>query len=117
MTLQQQQQEPTAFRPATTHSMAIVSLVLSILGLFPPILPLVGPIAGVITGMMARKEILARPDLYTGEGIARAGIILGWVGIALTLAVCLVVVLGILFFSISSSSSGIGPSFVITVQP
>ncbi len=115
MTLQPQ--EPTALRPATTHSMAIVSLVLSILGLMPPILPLVGSIAGVITGMMARKEILARPDLYTGEGIARAGIILGWVGIGLMLAACLVAVLGILFFSISTSTSGAGPSFVITVMP
>ncbi len=115
MTLQQQ--EPTAFRPANTHSLAIVSLVLSILGLFPPVLPLVGSIAAVITGMMARKEILARPDLYSGEGTARAGIILGWIGIGLALAACLVAVLGFLFFAVNTSSSGIGPSFVITVQP
>ena len=113
----QQQQEPTAFRPATTHSMAIVSLVLSILGLFPPLLPLVGPIAGVITGMIARKEILARPDLYTGEGLARADIILGWIGIGLGLVACVLIVLGFSLFAISSHSIFSTTPIIITIQP
>jgi hypothetical protein len=110
------QQEPTAFRPAT-HTLAIFSLVLSILGLFPPILPLVGPIAGVVTGTIARKEILAHPELYGGEGTALAGMILGWIGIGLALLVCLAMVLGFAFLSISHSTSTISAPFVITVQP
>jgi hypothetical protein len=107
--------EPTTFRPAT-HSLAILSLVLSILG-FVPVLPLIGPIAGVITGNIARKEIRARPDLYSGEGTARAGVILGWVGIGLAVLVCLVVVLGFAFFSISTRTITGGTPIVVTVQP
>ena len=115
MTLQPQ--EPTAFRPATTHTLAILSLVLSILGLLPPLLPLVGPIAGVVTGMVARKEIRARPDLYTGEDLARAGVILGWIGIGVGLLVCVLIVLGVSLFAISGHSIFISTPFIITVQP
>ncbi|HEX7599212.1 MAG TPA: DUF4190 domain-containing protein, partial [Polyangia bacterium] len=110
------QPEATTFRPATL-TLAIFSLVLCILGLFPPILPLVGPIAAVVTGTIARKEILAHPELYSGEGMARAGIILGWIGIGLALLACLAMVLGFFFFSIHSSTSTIGIPSVITVQP
>ncbi len=110
------QQGPTTLRPAT-HNLAILSLVLSILGIFPPILPLVGPIAGLVTGMMARREILAHPEQYGGEGVARAGIILGWVGIALAVLACLAVVVGILFFNIATSTISGGTPVIITVQP
>jgi hypothetical protein len=110
------QQEPTGLRPAT-HTLAILSLVLSILGIFPPFLPLIGPIAAVITGTIARKEILAHPELYSGEGTARAGIILGWIGIGLAVLACLVFVLGVAFFSISTHSITIGTPIVVTVQP
>ncbi len=109
-------QGSTSFRPAT-HTMAILSLVMSVLGIFPPLLPLVGPIVGVITGMVARREILARPDLYSGEDLARAGIILGWVGIGLSLLVC---VAGLIFFSlfaVSSRSFFFSTPIIITVQP
>ena len=110
------QQEPITYRPAT-HTLAIVSLVLSILGLFPPILPLVGPIAAVITGTIARREILAHPELYSGEGMARAGVILGWIGIGLALLACLVIVLGFAFFAVSSGPTGMPTPIIITVQP
>lgn len=74
-------------RPAT-HVLAIASLVLSILGMLP-VLPVVGSIAGIITGIIARNEIRSHPDQYTGEGTAKAGIILGVIGIVLAvLAVC-----------------------------
>ena len=69
-----------------SHALAILSLVLGILGL-TPILPLVGSIAAIVTGMIARREILARPHEYSGESMARAGIILGWIGIGLLLLV------------------------------
>jgi hypothetical protein len=108
--------EPTAIRPST-HTLAILSLILSILGLFPPVLPLVGSIAGVITGMIARREILAHPELYTGEGTARAGVILGWVGIGLCIAICVLIVIGIAFFTISTSTITGGTPIVVTVQP
>jgi hypothetical protein len=72
-------------QPAS-HALAILSLVLGILGL-TPILPLVGSITAIVTGMIARREILAKPGEYSGESMARAGIILGWIGVALLLVV------------------------------
>jgi hypothetical protein len=99
-------------RPST-HGLAIASLVLSILGLLP-ILPFVGSIGGIVTGIIARKEIRARPDLYTGEGTAKAGIILGWIGIGLVV----VAVISVLLFLIPVRSIiTTGPTMVITVQP
>lgn len=110
------QQVPTPLRPAT-HSLAILSLVLSILGFFPPLLPLIGPIAAIITGTIARKEILAHPEQYSGDGTARAGIILGWVGIGLAVMACLLIVLGISLFTISSGSNMMPTPIITTLQP
>ena len=110
------QQEPTALRPVT-HTLAILSLVLSILGFFPPILPLVGPIAAVVTGTIARKEILAHPELYSGEGTAMAGVILGWIGIGLAVLACLGLVLGLAVFQVSSGPITIGTPVAVPFQP
>ncbi len=80
-----------------THTLAIVSLVLSILGLVG-VLPLVGSIGGIVSGNIARKEILANPDLHSGEGMARAGVVLGWVGVGLAILLCCLIVAALLFF-------------------
>lgn len=106
-------EQTTAYRPPM-HVLAIVSLVLSISGLMP-VLPVVGSIGGIVTGMIARKEIRAAPGHYAGDGAARAGIILGWIGLALgVLAVC-----GILLFIFPIYGSVInqGPVIVETVIP
>jgi hypothetical protein len=66
---------------AETSSMAIISLIASIAGLF--ILPLAGSIVGIIVGNMAKKEILESGGMKTGDGLAQAGVIIGWVGLAL----------------------------------
>ncbi len=86
--------ETPSYAPAT-HTLAIVSLVLSILGL-AGVLPLIGSIGGIISGRIARQEILDKPELYSGEGIARAGILLGWLGIAVGLLVCCLLLVGLL---------------------
>jgi len=62
--------------------MALISLIAGILGL--SFIPIVGSIVAVITGPMAKKEILASGGALGGEGLATAGIILGWIGIVLT---------------------------------
>jgi hypothetical protein len=98
-----------------THSLAIISLVLSILGLMP-ILPVVGSIGGIVTGIIARREIAAKPDQLTGDGIAKSGIILGWIGLALVL----LVVVGLILFMFPVSSTITGPqveTLVVPVQP
>jgi hypothetical protein len=85
-----------------THSLAIISLVLSILGLMP-VLPVVGSIGGIVTGIIARREIAAKPDQFTGDGFAKAGVILGWIGIALVLLAVIGLILFLIPFSYTTS--------------
>lgn len=40
-------------------------------------------IAAIVMGNQARKEIAASGGMQTGEGQAKAGVILGWIGVAL----------------------------------
>jgi hypothetical protein len=72
----------------TNSTMAIISLVAGILGL--TFVPLIGSIVAVITGPMAKKEIRESGGALGGEGLATAGVIMGWIGIGLTvLAICI----------------------------
>lgn len=75
-------------RPSpATSPLAVVSLVAGILGL--TIALGLGSLVAVITGTMALREIRNQPEAMGGEGTARAGVVLGWVGIGLTvLLVC-----------------------------
>ncbi len=104
--------DQTNNNPAT-HLLAITSLILSILGLLP-VLPLIGSIAGIITGSIARKEIRNQPEVYSGEGTAKAGVILGWVGVGLAVLVLLVMCAGLLFFIPIRTT---GPNPVVPVMP
>ncbi|MCX8062318.1 MAG: DUF4190 domain-containing protein [Anaerolineales bacterium] len=77
---------PPSYSPPTS-SMAIVSLVAGILGL--SLFPFIGSIVAVITGNMAKNEIRDSRGALGGEGLAKAGVILGWIGIVLgVLGVC-----------------------------
>lgn len=63
------QQQPYYNSPASGK--AIASLVLSLLGI---------SLIGLILGFSARKEIRNSQGSLSGDGMALAGIILGWVG-------------------------------------
>ncbi|MGH8111246.1 MAG: DUF4190 domain-containing protein [Rhodanobacteraceae bacterium] len=64
-----------------TSSLAIVSLVFGVLAYFA--LPGVGALVAVICGHSARSEIRrAPPGSIEGDGMALAGLILGWIQIA-----------------------------------
>lgn len=63
-----------------TSGYAIASLILGIAGFF--VFPIVPSILAVVFGQKARDELRRNPSLG-GEGLATAGIVLGWVGIAL----------------------------------
>ncbi len=80
-----------------THPLALVSLIIGILGL-TGVLPLVGSIGALIAGKLAQSEIRQKPMAYTGENIARTGIILGWIGVGIFGLLCLLAVLAFLFF-------------------
>jgi len=84
---------PPAVAPTVPISgLAIASLILGIGGL--TVLPLLGSVVAIILGIMARNDIRQRPHEVSGDGIALAGIVLGW--IAVGLAVLSVVVFGAL---------------------
>ncbi len=80
-----------------THTMAIVSLVFGILGLIQ-VCPGLGSIIAVVTGNMARGEIRRDPARYTGEGLAKGGVILGWIGIGLMACALCGFLIWLLFF-------------------
>jgi uncharacterized protein YqgC (DUF456 family) len=63
-----------------TEGFAIASLASAIGGFF--IVPLVGSILAIVFGAAARKRIAQDPDLQGAE-MARAGTIIGWVGVVL----------------------------------
>jgi hypothetical protein len=73
-----------------TSGYAIASIILGIAGFF--VFPIVPSILAVVFGQKAREELRQEPTL-AGDGLATAGIVLGWVGIALVAIVLLFVLL------------------------
>ena len=69
---------PTNVPNSTT---AMISLVTGILGL--TLFPFIGSIIALITGSMAKKEIEQSAGTLGGEGLATAGIIMDWIGVAI----------------------------------
>ena len=70
---------PNNVLPSST--LAIISLIAGIGGF--TFLPLVGSIVAILTGYAARKETRAVPPTVSGDGMATAGIVMGWVGVGL----------------------------------
>ncbi|MBN2119127.1 MAG: DUF4190 domain-containing protein [Anaerolineales bacterium] len=64
-----------------SSTLAIVSLVSGILGF--TFIPVIGAIAALITGYMARGETRSIPPRASGDGMATAGIIMGWIQVGL----------------------------------
>jgi uncharacterized protein DUF4190 len=81
-----------------TNGWAIASLILSIIGAG------IGSILAVIFGRKAIREIDASGGTQTGRGIAKAGIIIGWIGIAFTV----LVLVGVVIALAASGSSDTG---------
>lgn len=79
-------------------TLAIVALVAGILGM--TIFPLLGSLVAVIVGPMAKREIDESGGTLGGENLAQIGMILGWIGLALSLCgVCAAIgVFGFSFF-------------------
>lgn len=78
--------------PSQNSSLAIVSLISGIAGWF--ILPILGAIVAVITGHMAKREIRESHGMLTGDGMATAGLVLGYLQLVLSLCgLCIVILL------------------------
>ncbi len=75
-----------------TSSLAVVSFIFAILAYV--CLPFVGALVAIICGHSARAEIRrAAPGSIEGDGLALAGLILGWIQMAMGLAVLAFLVL------------------------
>jgi len=72
-------------RQSTTSGMAIASLVMGLLWMY-----WIGSILAICLGYAARREIRNNPGRIEGQGMATAGIVLGWIEIGM-LAVTIVV--------------------------
>jgi hypothetical protein len=78
--------------PARTSTMAVLSLVFGIVCWVA--LPFIGALAAVICGHAARGEIRrAAPGTIEGDGLAIAGLVLGWVHLALFVLALMAVML------------------------
>ena len=75
------------------NALAVTSLIAGLLGW--TMLPLLGSIVAIVTGHMARGEIRRQPDRYEGDGMAIAGLVLGYAALA---GAILLVLAFILFF-------------------
>ena len=76
-----------------TSTLAVVSLVFGILGW--TLLPFIGSLVAVVCGHMGRGEIRRSQGTLEGDGMAVAGLVLGYIVIGLSL---LAVLAAILFF-------------------
>jgi hypothetical protein len=85
--------------PAKTNSLAVTSMVLALVGLA---CGLTAPI-GAIMGHVARRQIRERGE--SGDGMALAGIIVGWIVTALFVAYLVFLVIMIIYAANNSSPS------------
>ena len=76
-----------------TSSLAIVSLVFGLLGW--SFLPMLGSLVAIITGHLARGEIRREPARLQGDGLAIAGLVLGYAAVLMAI---LAIMIFVLFF-------------------
>jgi hypothetical protein len=95
------QQLNTTVLPSST--LAIVSLVAGVLGFV--MLPVIASIVALWTGYAARKETRAIPPTASGDGMATAGIVMGWIqlGLAVVGLCCIILYFGFFAALIGSS--------------
>ena len=96
--------------PPPTSSLSLTSLIMGIVGWV--LLPVVGGLIAVITGHMAKKEIRQSNGLLGGDGMATAGLVLGYSNLALGVCGCLAV---ILFPALLISMAGVAEQLFNTV--
>ena len=74
-----------------TSNLAIISLVSGILGW--TMLPWIGSVVAIVTGHMARAEIARNTETMEGDGMAVAGLVLGWTMVVISFIGLMLVIL------------------------
>jgi hypothetical protein len=98
---------PSESASAPTSTAAILSLVFGILGWVG--LPVLGSIVAIVCGHMARAEIRNAGVALQGDGLAIAGLVLGWAQLAMTALLVLAMVLffgGLAAFLVAAGVAG-----------
>ena len=105
---------------------AVIAWVVGALGscallfVFPFVLPctglvfFIGSLVAVITGHAGRRQIRQSGGLQDGDGLALTGLVLGWIGLAMSLLLVCFLVLGI--FGLFALSPEIGNVFSSIVR-
>jgi hypothetical protein len=99
--------EQPVYSPPTSTT-AVISLIAGILGL--TFIPFLGSILALILGYMSKKEIEQSAGGLSGAGLATAGIVMGWIGVALGCCLAMFIILiivgafGTTIFAIDRSS-------------
>ncbi len=115
------EQQPQYASSPPTNTMAVVSLISGILSWV--MFPLIGAVVAIITGHMARKEISSSMGAQSGDGLAVAGLVLGYLNLVL---MCLSLVFVLLLFggmfgltgcAILSESAGYLPASELAIPP
>ena len=100
---QQNNPQNMNYKILPTSTLATVSLIARILGFMG--LPIIASIVAIWTGYSARKETRAVPPTAAGDGMATAGIVMGWIQIGLAaVAICCFVAYFVFVFGLVSKS-------------
>jgi DNA-directed RNA polymerase subunit RPC12/RpoP len=101
----------TPFLPPKTSGMAVTSMILGIIGLFPGLIcgGFVLSILAVILGHVAYTKISRNPQTLTGKGMAIAGFTTGYVGVAIGFIIILL--LGAIASSLAAVMATISKAF------
>jgi hypothetical protein len=98
----------SSYTETPNNSTAMISLVAGILGL--TFFPFIGSIVAIIAGSRAKTEIAESHGAQGGEGLAQAGIVMGWIGVGLGAVTCCIalVVIAMSFgiFGLAASEMG-----------
>jgi hypothetical protein len=90
-----------------SSTLAIISMVAGILGF--TLFPFIASIVAIWTGYAARKETRSVPPKASGDGMATAGIVMGWIQIGLTVvSICCVVIYFVVILGWLGASGELG---------
>lgn len=92
---------PGGYGMQQTNQKALWSMILGIVSIV--FCGLLAGIPAIILGGSAKKEIAAAGGAQSGEGMATAGVILGWISVAITVVVLLIFLSTGAFYSSTNS--------------